>query len=106
MAGYWSLPPDATVGIEWPGQRQQHTTSVKKNTLSPDWGESFHFAFDEATFDQNAPGSGLKLTVMDWNKLSHHAHIGDISSRLRLTARMRECILLCLPADAECSHEY
>jgi hypothetical protein len=79
---------DGYVGLEWRCQHQNFTTSVKKNTLSPDWGETFLFRFDKKAFEsaQGSAAADLKLTVMDWNKLSHHAHIGDCvveASRLR-----------------------
>ena len=46
---------------------------VRKNTYSPDWGQSFAFDLE----DLSAVGP-LRVTVMDWNKYSQHELIGVV----------------------------
>ena len=46
---------------------------VRKNTYSPEWGQSFAFDLDDLS--EVGP---LRVTVMDWNKYSQHELIGTV----------------------------
>jgi len=71
---------DAFVELDWPNQRQHFASTVKKNTLSPDWGETFTFDFNVAAFEEvSVLQQHITITVKDWNKLSSAAFVGKAS---------------------------
>ena len=52
---------------------EKHTTTVKKDTFSPDWNETFTFSYDST-----AAVSDLSVTVMDWDRLSKADLVGEV----------------------------
>lgn len=50
-------------------------TQVKKNTYSPDWGDSFIFEVDDVS---RKPVEGLKIVLMDWDRLSKNERVGEV----------------------------
>jgi hypothetical protein len=63
---------DAFCEIEWQGEK--HKTTVKKNSYSPDWDETFSFFFD----DISASVSELSVVVMDWDMLTKADLVGKV----------------------------
>ena len=53
---------DGFCEVEWQGK--QATTKVKKNTYSPDWDQTFDFAF------RSAPLGDMVIHVKDWDRLT------------------------------------
>jgi hypothetical protein len=52
---------------------EKHTTTVKKDSFSPDWNETFTFSYDST-----AAVSDLSVTVMDWDRLSKADLVGEV----------------------------
>jgi chemotaxis protein histidine kinase CheA len=63
---------DAFCEIEWQGEKQK--TTVKKNSYSPDWDETFSFSFD----DISGALSDLSVVVMDWDMLTKADLVGKV----------------------------
>jgi hypothetical protein len=63
---------DAFCEIEWQGKKQK--TTVKKNSYSPDWDETFSFSFD----DISGAVSDLSVVVMDWDMLTKADLVGKV----------------------------
>ena len=53
-----------------------HKTSTVKNTYSPDWNEAFTFEVDDVS---KRPKEGVKVVVMDWDRLSADERVGEVS---------------------------
>lgn len=62
---------DAFCEIFWQGQ--QGKTSIKKNSYSPDWDETFAFSFRDV-----AGVSDLTLLVSDFNRLTEPDEVGQV----------------------------
>ena len=68
---------DAFCELEWLGQKFK--TSVKKNTYSPEWHETFTFnyVFPTTGLQEWAEASKLRITVSDWDLLGDADYIGS-----------------------------
>lgn len=64
---------DAFCEIYWHGQ--QGKTSIKKNSYSPDWDETFAFSFRDATVGD------LTLVVSDFDRLTDPDEVGKVVRR-------------------------
>jgi chromosome segregation ATPase len=63
---------DAYCEIEWQGEK--HKTTVKKNSYSPDWNETFAFSFDDISADV----SDLSVVVIDWDMIKKADVVGKV----------------------------
>ena len=80
---------DGYCEIEWEGQTV--ATHVVENSLAPEWNESKRLSFDsrgityeELLDDVSRPNIGpLRVTLIDWNSLSHHEPIGHVTIQPR-----------------------
>jgi hypothetical protein len=53
-------------------QGQEYTTTVKKNSYSPDWNETFAFPVENISI------GSLSVVVMDWDMVSKNDVIGEV----------------------------
>ena len=63
---------DAFCELEW--QSQKYKTTVKKNSYSPDWNETFAFPVKNIS----AGVSSLTVVVMDWDMMSKSDLVGEV----------------------------
>jgi hypothetical protein len=66
---------DAFCEVEWQGQK--YKTTVKKNSYSPEWNETFAFPVKSIS----ACVSSLSVLVMDWNMMSKSDLVGEVVIR-------------------------
>ena len=52
----------------------EHESEVRRNTYSPDWGQLFVFRLRDSSASELE--GGLKLTLMDWNRITEDTFIG------------------------------
>eukprot|EP00961_Rhodomonas_salina_P113337 1524797-Rhodomonas_salina.5 len=63
---------------------QEHKTTTKKNTYSADWEEVFRFDVDDVG---NSIG-GLKLDVMDWDRMGANEMVGSFTIPANVMTRL------------------
>jgi hypothetical protein len=63
---------DAFCEVEWQGQKFK--TTIKKNSYSPDWNETFAFPVENIS----AGVSCLSVVVMDWDMMSKNDLVGEV----------------------------
>jgi hypothetical protein len=63
---------DTLCEVEWQGQK--YKTTVKKNSYSPDWNETFAFPVENIS----AGVSCLSVVVMDWDMMSKNDLVGEV----------------------------
>ena len=61
---------DTFCEIEWQGQK--YKTTVKKNSCSPDWNETFAFPVENISLGV------LSVVVMDWDMVSKNDLVGEV----------------------------
>ena len=66
---------DAFCDISWNGQERK--TSIKKNSYSPDWDETFTFSLHDV-----AAVGDLTLVVLDFDRLTDPDQVGKVVSPL------------------------
>ena len=63
---------DTLCEVEWQGQK--YKTTVKKDSYSPDWNETFAFPVESIS----AGVSSLSVVVMDWDMLKKNDLVGEV----------------------------
>jgi hypothetical protein len=63
---------DAFCEVEWQGQKFK--TTIKKNSYSPDWNETFAFPVENIS----AGVSCMSVVVMDWDMMSKNDLVGEV----------------------------
>merc|ERR1712226_600891 len=81
-----------------PDKKRRHKSSVRFKTLSPKWEEEFYFRSLEY---QKMLGSVLRLTVMDYDRMSPDDPIGEIEVDLH-TLQRNEVVRLSTPLSKSC----
>lgn len=74
---------DAFCEIYWHGQHGK--TTIKKNSYSPDWDETFAFSF------QNTTVGDLTLVVSDFDRLTDPDQVGKVVRRSASAAAASGC---------------
>jgi Ca2+-dependent lipid-binding protein len=67
---------DAFCEVEWQGQK--YKTTVKKNSYSPDWNETFVFLVENIDILKDKNNSCLSVVVKDWDMISKNDFVGEV----------------------------
>ncbi|XP_063717360.1 synaptotagmin-7-like [Symsagittifera roscoffensis] len=81
-----------------PDKKRRHKSSVRFKTLNPKWEEEFYF---RSLDYQRMFGSVLRLTVMDYDRMSPDDPIGEIEVDLH-TLQRNEVVKLSTPLSKSC----